>query len=1495
MTAVEELTKLLTVPQTLIDDELKRLENRVWIPDPDHSYRLAVVVEDTGRELTVKYRDPQGFNKQKKIEKCTVHRTSVSHYCADMCTLTELNEACALHTIRSRYEQQIIHTYSGLFCVVLNPWKRVPLYTTEMMELYMNSKLNTTNLPPHVYAVAQNAYEGLKLASKSDQSILITGESGAGKTENTKKIIEYLIKAANQNELPSTSQEATGVQEAILSAGIALEAFSNARTIHNSNSSRLGKFIKLDFDIKSKLTSANIECYLLEKSRVVSQNEGDRNFHIFYEIFANNTFESVRNKLGLKKKFNDYKYLNQGGSSAYSGMNDLENSEATIDALKRIGFSDKEILEVVEAIISIILLGEMRFGERSGMDVSYPERMDEIEVASSALQVRSSKLVDAVTEPSFKVGERLIRRSQNLKKTLLSVAAMAKAIYQKLFEYILQKCNETIVQKSRHKDTKDDGNFIGVLDMAGFEIMSTNSFEQLCINFTNEKLQQFFNHFMFVKEQNEYFNEGIEWDQMDFGNDLQLTIELIEKPMGLLSLLQEECIIPNSSDQTLLAKLVENLGAEEGFNKVKMSSRNKSTNHFLLTHYTGQVAYNVDGWLEKNRDQVDTSILELLSTSTHNLLKLLFKKNESKVSRRGSLAQSTVSYIYKEQLGRLLNTLHKTQSHFIRCIVPNSTRRAFEMDAPLVLHQLKCNGVLEGLRICQRGYPSRIFFNEFVDRYIVLCPNIDRSVSSVKQVVQMVEELNLDLEKFQIGRTKLFCKSGFLSDLEDRRKARISECIVQIQAQIRWHLEQERFSQKQKEMDAVTIVQDNIRQVVALNSCPWIKLLRKTKQLIPMKKEKERLVQLEKDVDAMKKLCDVVKDEKQVLLDRNQWLEERLEEIEKEREAERNKKHDVEDELKRNEMLLEAMESRFDEQHAKIMKLNTTLKENVATLERLEAEKRQMMVQLSKIKEDLSAETTLRTNAEQEYENMVMKNEELERRYDDVRPELEHLRNENSKKMENIFKLEEKLEDSESKFTELKHDLAEANERLNTAESSLYNERSQKRQFEIKNDELEETVARLEEELDKITVQRDATKEQNRIKDNTIRKLERQLDEKKFEMDNCIAELKKSHKSKQFELQNELDDCKRRLLKLESENKQQKAKLENDRETSLEPDYPRSGSALSRFGSRVSMNTSIYSITSSSSISGAQATSSGIGSSIRPYTRSRRNDDDRLTSSCYSESSRYLPKSPSSHRLSRQSTLSNVHQVIDLERSMSNSSINQTNLQNVERKCAQTERELQTLKTDLQLAKRELEVYKQSLQEAEMSKETQSRHLKQLNRDLEQAQKALKEEETKTEGLDMQLKKTQRDLENSRKKVEDTIAESKNDIMAERRRLMDKMSKMQDEYDNKIHVLQSNQKANEGVKSDLQEARSQLDRAMLEIGQLNKLQRSQSTIGETWEQQYRGVILEMEAMRDENASLKSKIRRQYKQIELLSQQSNLDDCVSELENRIENVRPRFEG
>uniref|UniRef100_A0A914YAS4 Myosin motor domain-containing protein n=1 Tax=Panagrolaimus superbus TaxID=310955 RepID=A0A914YAS4_9BILA len=1137
-------------------------------------------------------------------------------------------------------------------------------------------------------------------------------------------------------------------------------------------------------------------------------------------------------------------------------------------ALDQLGFSSTEKQWIFQIIAICILIGEIRFGERSGMDYSFVESMTEVEQVTKLLNVKSSKLVDALTQPTIKVGDNLIRKNQNLKKTLYSAAGLQKVLYERVFKWIVEKCNDAIDQTQSQEESV---NFIGVLDMAGFEIMTRNSFEQFCINYTNEKLQQFFNHFMFVKEQAEYMNECIEWNQVDYGDDLQQTIDMVEKPMGLLSYLQEECIVPNGSDTSLLEKMVRNLADTGVFQKAKQSTKNTTISHFSVQHYAGQVNYNIDGWVEKNRDLVDQCLLEVLSSSSHSLISKLFpatpKIEEMTRSRRGSLTTATVTHVYREQLSNLLQTLNLTSAHFIRCIVPNYERQPFKITGPLVLHQLKCNGVLEGIRICRRGYPNRMPFTEFIHRYKLLAGNEfnkNSSDSPRSACETLFELLKIDEDRFQIGKTKVFCRVGLISDLENQRKEHINGTITGVQAYIRWYHEQVVLNEKHEKWNALVTIQKNVKAFCKLADWPWFKIWGNVRQVIPMNREKERIVELEEaNIKLLEKL-EKLEEENAELEEIKEDVEQELETLKEEKIEAQKKAETFQSEVKRNEGLLELMEKKFDEQHAKIMKLSSTQKENETNLELLESEKETMATQLEILREKYNNEKTLRENLEEEFEDLKQRVEQAERKEQQARDELDEIKNQISEAESKAESWQERSQRQSSTISELQHNISDLNEKINGFDATLHKEKSARRKCEIEMDSMEETIAHLTESLEKNELKKDGMKEQMRIKDNQIKKLEKKLEEKTDEMDSCIAELKKMHKAALTELQTQNDELKRKSKKLESENENQKIRL-TDRESSVESDsMSRPGSRMSHsihssLGSRQYSTTSLcssalsHSMTSSSirTLGGARSTTDyGSGTGTRsPY------DLVRDTSS--------VIRSPSYSRLTRSNTQGDEY--TNLMRTPSTSQ-----MQAKERQIQELEKKLSTANTDYQLLKREVDVYKTQLQEAERNKEQLTKQLKSANDKITESSKELKSEEKKAHLLEQNITKLNRDVETWKSKHEEAIIESKNDIVAEKKKHQERINTLTHEYEMKIQQAILQAKADNKLQTDLIEAQAQLDRAIAQINQLEKMSKSQFNIGENWEQQYRGALLEMEELRDENVTLKTKIRRQYKQIELLT-------------------------
>ncbi|NXL75369.1 MYH1B protein, partial [Leptocoma aspasia] len=531
----------------------------------------------------------------------------------DMAMMTHLHEPAVLYNLKERYAAWMIYTYSGLFCVTVNPYKWLPVYNPEVVLAYRGKKRQEA--PPHIFSISDNAYQFMLTGEW-----LCLGESGAGKTVNTKRVIQYFATIAasgdKKKEEKSSGKMQGTLEDQIISANPLLEAFGNAKTVRNDNSSRFGKFIRIHFGATGKLASADIETYLLEKSRVTFQLKAERSYHIFYQIMSNKKPELIDMLLITTNPY-DYQFVSQGEITVAS-INDQEELMATDSAIDILGFTADERTAIYKLTGAVMHYGNLKFKQKQREEQAEPDGTEVADKAAYLMGLNSADLLKALCYPRVKVGNEYVTKGQTVQQVYNSVGALAKAVYEKMFLWMVVRINEQL-------DTKQPRQyFIGVLDIAGFEIFDFNSLEQLCINFTNEKLQQFFNHHMFVLEQEEYKKEGIEWEFIDFGMDLAACIELIEKPMGIFSILEEECMFPKATDTSFKNKLYDqHLGKSNNFQKPK-PGKGKAEAHFSLVHYAGTVDYNIAGWLEKNKDPLNETVIGLYQKSSVKTLALLF-------------------------------------------------------------------------------------------------------------------------------------------------------------------------------------------------------------------------------------------------------------------------------------------------------------------------------------------------------------------------------------------------------------------------------------------------------------------------------------------------------------------------------------------------------------------------------------------------------------------------------------------------------------------------------------------------------------------------------------------------------------------------------------------------------------------------------------------------------------------------------------------------------
>uniref|UniRef100_A0A674JTU5 Myosin heavy chain 7B n=1 Tax=Terrapene triunguis TaxID=2587831 RepID=A0A674JTU5_9SAUR len=766
----------------------------------------------------------------------------------DMAMLTHLNEASVLYNLKRRYAHWMIYTYSGLFCVTINPYKWLPVYTSPVVAVYKGKR--RSEVPPHIYSIADNAYNDM-LRNRENQSMLITGESGAGKTVNTKRVIQYFAIVAALGDTPG--KKGGTLEDQIIEANPAMEAFGNAKTLRNDNSSRFGKFIRIHFGPSGKLASADIDIYLLEKSRVIFQQPGERSYHIYYQILSGKKPE-LQDMLLISLNPYDYHFCSQGVTTV-DNLDDGEELMATDHAMDILGFSNEEKYGCYKIVGAIMHFGNMKFKQKQREEQAEAENTESADKACYLMGISSADLIKGLLHPRVKVGNEYMTKGQNVEQVVYAVGALAKATYDRMFKWLVTRINKTLDTRLARQF------FIGVLDIAGFEIFEYNSFEQLCINFTNEKLQQFFNHHMFVLEQEEYKKEGIEWVFIDFGLDLQACIDLIEKPMGILSILEEECMFPKASDMSFKAKLYDNhIGKSPNFQKPRPDKKRKYEAHFELVHYAGVVPYNIVGWLDKNKDPLNETVVGVFQKSQNKLLGSLYENYVSsssdeppkagvKEKRKKAASFQTVSQVHKENLNKLMTNLRATQPHFVRCIIPNETKTPGAMDAFLVLHQLRCNGVLEGIRICRKGFPNRLLYADFKQRYRILNPAAipdDKFVDSRKATEKLLNSLELDHSQYKFGHTKVFFKAGLLGLLEEMRDERLAKILTMLQARIRGRLMRIEYQ------EALYTIQWNIRAFNAVKNWSWMKLFFKIKPLLRSAQTEKEMATLKEEFQKLK-------------------------------------------------------------------------------------------------------------------------------------------------------------------------------------------------------------------------------------------------------------------------------------------------------------------------------------------------------------------------------------------------------------------------------------------------------------------------------------------------------------------------------------------------------------------------------------------------------------------------------------------------------------------
>ncbi|XP_028257125.1 unconventional myosin-Va isoform X4 [Parambassis ranga] len=785
---------------------------RVWIPDTEEVWKSA--------ELTKDYKngDPSlhlMLEDGKTIEHKLDPKTKNLPYLRnpdilvgenDLTALSYLHEPAVLHNLKVRFiDSKLIYTYCGIVLVAINPYETLPIYGTDIINAY--SGQNMGDMDPHIFAVAEEAYKQMA-RDERNQSIIVSGESGAGKTVSAKYAMRYFATV-------SGSASEANVEEKVLASNPIMEAIGNAKTTRNDNSSRFGKYIEIGFDARYRIIGANMRTYLLEKSRVVFQADDERNYHIFYQLCASANLPEFK---ALKlSSANDFLYTRQGRSPVIAGVDDAKELCTTRNAFTLLGINESYQMGLFQVLAAILHLGNVEIKDRDSDSSLIPPNNRHLTAFCDLVGVTYQDMAQWLCHRKLKTAtETYVKTLPRLQATNAR-DALSKHIYAKLFNWIVEHVNKALVTNVKQHS------FIGVLDIYGFETFEINSFEQFCINYANEKLQQQFNMHVFKLEQEEYMKEQIPWTLIDF-YDNQPCINLIEAKMGILDLLDEECKMPKGSDDSWAQKLYNtHLKTCSLFEKPRMSNR-----AFIIQHFADKVEYQCEGFLEKNKDTVNEEQINVLKASKQkfDLLVELFQDEEKATSPTGHVPgtggrtrlsvkpdkgrdasskehKKTVGCQFRNSLQMLMDTLNATTPHYVRCIKPNDFKLAFSFDPKRAVQQLRACGVLETIRISAAGFPSRWTYQEFFSRYRVLMKQKDVLPDKKLTCKNVLEKLVQDQDKYQFGKTKIFFRAGQVAYLEKLRADKLRAACIRIQKTIRCWLARKKYLRKRSA--AITI------------------------------------------------------------------------------------------------------------------------------------------------------------------------------------------------------------------------------------------------------------------------------------------------------------------------------------------------------------------------------------------------------------------------------------------------------------------------------------------------------------------------------------------------------------------------------------------------------------------------------------------------------------------------------------------------------------------